>query len=88
MRKHENETAGVGIIEKPHTKDNETVCWHYSHAKGINILSALIHYGDFSLPIAFESVCKNLYFYGLEEKRGKRKSSVTKNALLGCLVKL
>ena len=69
VRKHEQEKRGVLIFddtieEKTHTDENDTVCWHYSHAKGrcvkgINILSALIRYDDFALPVAFEAIRKD-----------------------------
>ena len=51
VRKNEQE-EGVFIVddtieEKPYTDENDTVCWHFSHAKGrcikgVNILSGLI----------------------------------------------
>ena len=91
IRKNEQEQGGVFIVddtieEKSHTKENDTVCWHYSHAKGrcvkgVNILSGLIRYGDFSLPVDFKAVRKDLYFCDLEDKQEKRRSSVTKNEL-------
>jgi hypothetical protein len=28
------------IIEKPHTDENAIVCWHFDHAKGLNLLTA------------------------------------------------
>ena len=39
IRKHEQDNGGVFIVddtieEKTHTDENDTVCWHYSHAKG------------------------------------------------------
>jgi len=91
VRNHETEKGGVFIVddtieEKNYTKENDTVCWHYSHAKGlcvkgINILSGLIRYNDFSLPVAFEAIRKDIYFCDLEEKKEKRRSSTTKNEL-------
>jgi hypothetical protein len=91
IRNHEQDCGGVFIVddtieEKPYTDENDTVCWHYSHAKGrclkgVNILSGLIRYGDFSLPIAFESIRKDLYFCDLEDKKEKRRSSISKNEL-------
>lgn len=51
------------IIEKPHTDENEIVCWHFDHSKGrnlkgINVVSALYRTGELSLPVAFECVEK------------------------------
>ena len=97
VRNHENEKGGVFIVddtieEKTHTKENDTVCWHYSHAKGrcikgINLLSCLVRYADFSLPIAFEAIRKDLYFCDLEDRKEKRRSSVTKNELFRDMLK-
>ncbi|MDB2614307.1 transposase, partial [Chlamydiales bacterium] len=91
IRKHEEE-GGVFIVddtieEKEHTDVNDTVCWHYSHAKGecvkgINILSGMIRYGDFALPVAYEAVRKDLYFCDLSDRKEKRRSTITKNELL------
>lgn len=91
VREHEEERGGVFIVddtieEKPHTDKNDTVCWHYSHAKGqcvkgINLLSGMIRYGDFALPVAFEAIRKDLYFCDLKDKKEKHRSSVTKNEL-------
>lgn len=97
VRKHENEENGVLIFddtieEKNHTDENDIICWHYSHAKGqyvkgVNILSALIRYDDFSMPISFEPVCKDIYFCDVETKKEKRKSSKTKNELFRAITK-
>ena len=91
VREHEQESKGILILddtieEKPHTDENDTVCWHYSHAKGscvkgINILSTLIRYGDFPVPIAFEAIKKEIHFCDLEDKKEKRRSSINKNEL-------
>src|SRR3954447_6691052 len=53
------------ICEKAWTDENEVVCWHYDHTKGrsvkgINLLNALYHHGDVSIPVAFEVVKKPL----------------------------
>lgn len=92
VRKYEQEKGGVFIIddtieEKPYTDVNDTVCWHYSHAKGacikgVNILSGLIRYDDFALPVVFEAIRKDIHYCDVETKREKRKSSKTKNELL------
>lgn len=91
VRKHEQEKGGVFIVddtieEKPHTDENDTVCWHYSHAKGrcvkgINILSCLVRYGDFAVPVAFEAIRKDVYFCDLKDRKEKRRSSISKNEL-------
>lgn len=91
IRKNEQKKGGVFIVddtieEKPYTDENDTVCWHYSHAKGrcvkgVNILSGMIRYGDFALPIAFEAIRKDLYFCDLSDKKEKRRSRISKNEL-------
>ena len=62
IRRVEQNTGGVLILddtieEKTYTDESEIICWHYSHAKGrcvkgVNLLSALIRYGDIALPVA------------------------------------
>ena len=95
LRKYEQDEQGVFIFddtieEKPHTDENDTVSWFYSHTKGrcvkgINILSGLIRYGDFALPVACEAIRKDLYFCDLEDKKEKRRASISKNDLF-CLM--
>lgn len=45
----------------------------------MNILSGMIRYGDFALPIAFEAIRKNLYFCTLSDRKEKRRSNISKN---------
>lgn len=61
--------AGVLIVddsisEKPHTDENDIICWHYDHTsgqtiKGINIISVLYHVHEVSLPVSYHVVTKN-----------------------------
>ena len=70
VREHETALGGVLLLddtieEKPYTDENEINCWHYSHAKGevlkgINILSCLIGYDDFSVPVGYEVIKKRV----------------------------
>ncbi|MDF1758866.1 MAG: transposase, partial [Legionellaceae bacterium] len=74
------------IEDKPYTDENEVNCWHYSHAKGdvvkgINILSCMVRYGDFSLPIGYEVIKKDIRYCDMKTKKERRKSSVSKNEL-------
>ena len=95
LRKYEQDEQGIFIFddtieEKPYTDENDTVSWFYSHAKGrclkgINILSGLIRYGDFALPVAYEAIRKDLHFCDLEDKKEKRRASISKNNLF-CLM--
>jgi hypothetical protein len=88
IRKIENTGPGCLIIddtieEKPYTDESELVTWHYSHSKhqqvkGINILSALIRYGDVALPIDYHLVTKSESYV---DKNGqtKHRSATSKN---------
>lgn len=64
------------IEEKPYTDESELVCWHWDHClnrtvKGINLLSALYHSQEVSLPIAFELIQKSAW--ETHKKTGKQK---------------
>ena len=74
------------IEDKPYTDENEINCWHYSHAKGrvvkgINLLTCMVRYDDFCLPIGFEIINKDIVYSDVKTKKQRRKSSVTKNEL-------
>lgn len=75
------------IQEKEWTDENEIMCWHFDHCsgrsvRGINLLNALYHSGEISIPVAFELVRKPLQFCDLETRKIKRASEVTKNELM------
>jgi DNA-directed RNA polymerase subunit RPC12/RpoP len=77
--------------EKPHTDENEIVCWHYDHSKnrhvkGINILSSLVRYDDIALPIGYELVKKDIRYQDEKTGRERRKASVSKNEYFKQLV--
>ena len=79
------------IIEKPHTDENELVCWHYDHSKGrnvkgINVVSALYRAGELSLPVACEAVEKTEWDGPDEEGRLTRHAKETKNEQLRRMV--
>ncbi len=72
------------IEEKPHTDENELICWHFDHSKGrhvkgINFLSALYQVGQVSLPIAFDLVTKTEAYIDPKSGDLKRRSTITKN---------
>lgn len=72
------------IQEKPYTDENEIMCWHYSHAKGMhvkgaNLLSCIVQYDDVSMPIGYEIVHKDVSYSEIKTKKVKRKASITKN---------
>jgi hypothetical protein len=75
------------IQEKEWTDENEIMCWHYDHSKGravkgINVLNALYHNGEVSVPVAFEVIHKPIQFCDVVTRQVKRASVVTKNELM------
>lgn len=80
------------IEEKPHTDENDIVCYHYDHSqdrtvKGINIVNFVYHttLGDgqnISLPVAFELVAKTEVVQDEKTGKYKRKSPVSKNEMV------
>jgi hypothetical protein len=75
------------IEEKAYTDENEIMCWHYDHCsgrnvRGINLLNALYHCNDVSIPVAFEVVKKPFEYCDIKTKQVKRTSDVTKNELV------
>ena len=79
------------IEEKPYTDENDINCWHYSHAKadivrGINLLSCMIRYGDFSVPVGYKIITKTIQYSDIKTKKVRRKSNTTKNQLFQQLI--
>ena len=75
------------IQEKPPTDENALICWHYDHSqnrsvKGINLLNCVYHAGGVSLPVTYELIRKPILFSDVQTRQVKRKSAVTKNALM------
>jgi hypothetical protein len=74
------------IAEKPHTDENDIICWHYDHTKGhsikgINFITALYHVDDISLPVNYHLVAKTEVYSDTKTGQQKRKSPVTKNGV-------
>ncbi len=72
------------IAEKPFTDENDIICWHYDHAKGvtvkgINFMTALYEAQGITLPVAFELVTKTESYLDPKTGKEKRKSPETKN---------
>jgi hypothetical protein len=72
------------ISEKPHTDENDIICWHYDHTsgrtiKGVNIISALYHVPEVSLPVGYHLVTKTEVYTDKKTGKEKRRASVTKN---------
>lgn len=101
VRKHQRDDACLIfddiIIEKPHTDENDMMCWHWDHSKnrtvkGVNMLNAFYHTqaleNDFPLriPVGFEIVMKTILFCEVKTKKEKRKSPVTKNEMMQAMI--
>jgi hypothetical protein len=80
------------IEEKPHSTENDIICWHYDHTtghtiKGINIINFVYQphpssESKFSLPVAFEIVEKTEPYFDVKTKKVKRRSQVGKNEIV------
>ncbi len=51
------------IQEKAWMEENDLICWHYDHSKGrnvkgVNLLNALYHSNNYSIPVTFELIKK------------------------------
>lgn len=73
------------IQEKPYSRENELICWHYDHTKGetvkgINFLSAVLTTDHLATPIAVEFIRKTESVVD-SDGQWRRRSSVTKNEL-------
>ncbi len=92
VREIEKSADGVLIFddtiqEKAWTDENEIMCWHYDHCsgqtvRGLNILNAVYHCADVSIPVGFEVIKKSILFCDLKTRQQKRMSNDTKNELL------
>lgn len=79
------------IEDKPYTDENEVNCWHYSHAKGdvvkgINFLSCMVRYGDFSVPIGYEIIKKDIQYSDIKTRQLRRKATINKNQIFRQLI--
>jgi len=75
------------IEEKPHTQENDVICWHYDHSKGksikgVNIVTCLYNSSGLSLPISFEVITKPISYDIETQESIRNKSDVTKNEIL------
>ncbi len=93
LRDYEDERNGCilindSILNKPHTKENKIVCWHYDHTvgryvKGICMLN--FHYTNadgISIPLDYEIISKTEEYFDKKTNKIKRKSKYTKNEIL------
>ena len=75
------------IQEKPHTDENELICWHFDHSKnrsvkGLNLLNCIYQAGEVSVPVAYELVRKPIPF--VIAKRGKSNAKAREPKTNGC----
>ena len=75
------------IQEKPHTDENDLICWHYDHSqnrsvKGINLLNCVYHASGMRLPVTYALIRKPILFSEVQTRQGKRKSLYTNNELM------
>ena len=99
IRKIESEDAILAIDdtieEKPHSAENDMICWHWDHSKnctvkGINIVNFLYHTelpqskneAGISIPVAFEIIEKTEQFLDKKTNKLKRRSPISKNELV------
>jgi len=73
------------IEEKPHTDENDIVCWHFDHSKdrnvkGINFLSAMYCTDKVSIPVAVQLIAKTETYIDPKSGRLRRRSPKSKNA--------
>ena len=71
---------GVVIVDdtiqaKPHTDENDLICWHYDHSqnrsvKGINLLNCVYHADGVSLPVTYELIRKPILFSDVQTPSG------------------
>ena len=78
------------ILHKPHTDENDIVCWHYDHTsgknvKGINLLTTFYFTQNsvqpLKVPVAFDIISKYSYC-DIKSQKVQRKSPETKNELM------
>ena len=72
------------ISEKPSTDENDIICWHYDHCrgisvKGINFMTALYYVRNTALPVSFQLVAKTEYYTDPKDGKTKRRCPVPKN---------
>jgi hypothetical protein len=80
------------ISEKPFTDENEIICWHYDHSKGmtikgINFVSLLYHANGVSLPVDYHLIEKTEFYIDKKTKKEKRRSPITKNEVFQQLLR-
>jgi hypothetical protein len=97
IRPIENEKEGILVIddtieEKPHSTENDIICYHFDHSKGrslkgINILNFLYtapisEKECVSIPVSYEIIAKTEKYIDPKNGKEKRRSPITKNEMV------
>ena len=96
IRKVEHDLGVISIddtiSEKPHSAENDLICWHWDHSKqrsvkGINILNFAYHTDlpdsqEVTLPVSFETIKKTEAYFDVKTQKVKRRSPKTKNEIV------
>ncbi len=93
LRNYENEEDGCILIDdtilnKPHTKENDMICWHYDHTQGKSVKGILMlnfHYTDvsgISIPLGYEIITKTQKSFDEKKQKEIRTSLFTKNEIM------
>ena len=69
------------------------ITWHFDHTKnrtvkGINLLNALYHAGEASIPVAYEVIKKPYEYCDIKTRKVRRKADVTKNEQFRSMVQV
>jgi hypothetical protein len=80
------------ISEKPSTDENDIICWHYDHCKGIsvkgiNFMTALYYVRNTALPVGFQLIAKTEYYIDPKDGKEKRRCPVSKNEYCRAMIK-
>ena len=80
------------ISEKPSTDENDIICWHYDHCKGIsvkgiNFMTALYYVRNTALPVGFRLIAKTEYYIDPKDGKEKRRCPVSKNEYCRAMIK-
>jgi DDE superfamily endonuclease len=72
------------VAEKPHSDENDIVCWHYDHTsgktvKGIGLMTTLYHSYGMSLPAEFQVIAKTEPYVDKKDGKIKWRSPLSKN---------
>jgi len=93
LRNYENEEDGCILIDdtilnKPHTKESDMVCWHYDHTQGKSVKGILMlnfHYTDrsgISIPLGYEIITKTQKSFDEKRQKERRISLFSKNEIM------